>query len=94
MDITPELVKRVAANARLKLKEEEIKKFSEDLKEILESFAKLAEVDTEGVKPSFHPIPVKNVTREDIPGKCLDREEALSLTPHKTDKYFRGPKVI
>ena len=59
MEITPELVKRVATNARLKLKEEEIKKFSEDLKEILESFKKLAEVNTEGVKPSFHPIPVK-----------------------------------
>ena len=94
MDITPELVKRVAANARLKLKEEEVKKFAAEMKEILANFAKLAEVNTDGVEPSFHPIPVKNVAREDKPGKCLNREEALALTPHKKDGYFRGPKVL
>jgi aspartyl-tRNA(Asn)/glutamyl-tRNA(Gln) amidotransferase subunit C len=94
MEITPELVKRVAANARLSLKEDEVKKFAADMKEILANFEKLAEVNTEGVEPSFHPIPVKNVTREDEPGECLDREKALSLTPHKTDKYFRGPRVL
>ncbi len=94
MEITPELVKRVAANARLNLKEEEVKKFAAEMKEILATFEKLAEVKTENVEPSFHPIPVKNVVREDKPEKCLDREEALSLTPHRKDKYFRGPKTI
>jgi aspartyl-tRNA(Asn)/glutamyl-tRNA(Gln) amidotransferase subunit C len=94
MNITPEIVKRVAANARIKLKEEEIKKFAAEMQDILGNFAKLAEVNTDGVEPSFHPIPVKNVTREDKPGKCLDREEALSLTPHRKDKYFRGPKIL
>jgi aspartyl-tRNA(Asn)/glutamyl-tRNA(Gln) amidotransferase subunit C len=94
MDITPELVKRVAANARLNLKEDEVKKFAAEMKDILANFEKLSEVNTDGVEPSFHPIPVKNVTREDKPGKCLDREEALSLTPHKKNGYFRGPKTI
>ncbi len=94
MDITPDLVKRVAANARLKLKEEEIKKFAAEMKEILATFEKLSEVDTKDVEPSFHPIPVKNVAREDKPGKCVDREDALSLTPHKKNGYFRGPKVL
>ena len=94
MEITPELIKRVAANARLHLKEEEIKKFAADMKEILENFKKLSEVNTDNVEPSFHPIPIKNVTREDEPGECLDREKALSLTPHRTDKYFKGPKVL
>lgn len=94
MDITPELVKRVAANARLNLKEDEVRKFAAEMKEILENFKKLAEVNTDGVEPSFHPIPVKNVAREDKVGKCLDRDEALSLTPHKKDGYFRGPKTI
>lgn len=94
MDITPELVKRVAQNARLNLKEEEIKKFAIEMKEILANFQKLSEVNTDDVEPSFHPIQVKNVAREDKPGKCLDREEALSLTPHKKDGYFRGPKTI
>ena len=64
------------------------------MKEILANFEKLSEVNTDNVEPSFHPIPVKNVAREDKPGKCLDREEALSLTPHQKNGYFRGPKTI
>jgi len=94
MEITPDIVRKVAANARLKLKEEEVKKFAAELKEILAAFKKLSEVDTKNVKPSFHAVEVKNVSRKDVPGKCLDREEALSLTPHKKNGYFRGPKVI
>ncbi len=94
MEITPELVKRVAANARLNLKDTEVKQFAAEMKDILATFEKLTEVKTDNVEPSFHPIPVKNVAREDKPGPCLDREEALALTPHKKDKYFRGPKVI
>ncbi len=94
MNITPEIVKRVAANARLNLKEDEVKHFAAEMKEIIGLFEKLAEVDTSNVEPSFHPIPVKNVSREDVPGECLDREKALSLTPHKKDGYFRGPKVV
>jgi len=94
MDITPEVVKRVADNARLKLKEEEIRKFAQELKEILTTFQKLAEVNTDNIAPSFHPIPIKNVTRKDKLSECLDRDKALSLTPHTKGKYFRGPKVI
>ena len=94
MEVTPELVKRVAANARLKLKDEEIRKFAAEMQDILKDFEKLAQVDTEGLEPSFHPIPIKNVSREDIVGECVDREEALALTPHRTDKYFKGPKVL
>ncbi len=94
MNITPEIVKRVAANARLTLKEDEVRHFAAEMKEIVGLFEKLAEVDTSNVEPSFHPIPVKNVSREDVPGECLDREKALSLTPHKKNGYFRGPKVV
>lgn len=94
MEITPDVVKKVAENARIKLKQEELKKFSEDMQEILDTFSKLAEADTEKVQPSFHPIPIQNVMREDTPGKCADRESALSLTPHRTEEYFKGPKTI
>lgn len=94
MNITPDLVKQVAANSRLKLSEEEVKHFAAEMKDIIAWFEKLSEVNTENVEPSFHPVPVKNVSREDVPGECLDREKALSLTPHKKDGYFRGPKVV
>ena len=94
MDINLDIVKKVAVNARLKLKEEELKKFADEMKDILDTFSKLSEVDTNNLAPSFHPVPVVNKTREDKVGECLNREEALELTPHHKDGYFRGPKVL
>ncbi|PIN75381.1 Asp-tRNA(Asn)/Glu-tRNA(Gln) amidotransferase GatCAB subunit C [Candidatus Woesearchaeota archaeon CG10_big_fil_rev_8_21_14_0_10_37_12] len=94
MEITPELVKHVAQTARLNLKEEELKKYAAEMQEILNTFEKLSEVDTTGVEPSFHPIPIKNITRKDEPNDCLPREKILELTKHKTNEHFKGPKVL
>ena len=63
-------------------------------KEALEYFSKLDEVNTDQVNPSFQPVEIKDVLREDEEEKCLSQEEALSLTEHKKDGYFKGPKVV
>lgn len=94
MDITPELVKKIATQARLNLSDAEIKQFVPQLKEILQNFSELDKVDTKNVQPSFHPIEIKNVSREDVVGECLNQDDALSSTPHKRNGYFRGPKTL
>ncbi|MBI4447687.1 Asp-tRNA(Asn)/Glu-tRNA(Gln) amidotransferase subunit GatC [Candidatus Woesearchaeota archaeon] len=94
MKIGKELVEKVAKNARIKLSEEEIKRFIPEFKEILETFSKLNEVNTDLIKPSFQPVQIKNVTRKDVAKKCLTQEEALGSTQHKKDGYFKGPKVM
>ncbi len=94
MKVDKELILKVATNARINLKEEEIKEFISQFKEILDSFSKLNEVNTNNVKPSFHPIDIKNVLREDVVKGCLSQEEALSNAKNKKDGYFKGPKVI
>jgi len=94
MEIDKKLLQHVAEVARLKLTEEEIKKFLPQLEEALEFFSKLQEVNTDGIKPNFQPIELKNVMRDDIEKKCLTQDEALSLTEHKKDGYFKGPRAI
>ena len=94
MEINESLIKKVAEVARLQLTDSEIKKFTPQLREALETFSKLQEVDTKGVKPSFQPVEIKNVLREDVPKQCLTQEQALSQTKHKKDGYFKGPKVV
>ncbi len=89
-----ELLLRVAANARLNLTEAEIKKFLPQMQDILAAFSKLDELDVSKQEPSFQPLPIKNVFREDKVGKCLSQEEALFNTTHKKDGYFKGPKVL
>ena len=94
MNIDRKLLEKVAQVARLKLTEEEIKKFLPQLKEAIAFFSKLEEIETEGIKPSFQPVGLKNSLREDEPKQCLSQDEALSLTEHKKDGYFRGPRAI
>ncbi|MBS3132389.1 Asp-tRNA(Asn)/Glu-tRNA(Gln) amidotransferase subunit GatC [Candidatus Woesearchaeota archaeon] len=94
MEINESLIRKVAEVARLELTDSEIKKFTPQLREALENFSKLQEVDTKGVKPSFQPVEIKNVLREDVPKQCLTQEQALSQTKHKKDGYFKGPKVV
>ncbi|MEM5797496.1 MAG: Asp-tRNA(Asn)/Glu-tRNA(Gln) amidotransferase subunit GatC [Candidatus Aenigmatarchaeota archaeon] len=90
--IDGELIKRVADNARLKLTEEEIEKFTVQLKDVLQAFKSLDEVDTNDVKPSFHPQKISDVYREDESEKFS--WEPLANTKHKEGKYFKGPRIV
>ena len=92
--INKDLIEHVAEVARLKLTDNEIEKFSKELREIIESFSKLDEVDTNGIEPSLQPVELKNMLREDKEEISFTQEEALSLTDHKKDGYFKGPKVV
>jgi len=94
MNITKELVKRVAQQSRLDLSDEEVEKLIPQLKEILQAFSEIDKLDTKNVEPSFHPIEIKNVLREDKIKEGLSNEDALSLTPHKKNNYFLGPKTL
>jgi len=93
MKIDEELVKHVAQIARLSLSEEEIAKFTPEMQEIIGLFEELSGMELDE-DPSFQPIEIKDVFREDSPGECLTQDEALSLTEHKKDGYFKGPKAI
>lgn len=94
MQVDRKVLEHVAQVARLKLTEKEIEKFLPQLKESLEFFSQLKEINTDNVKPSFHPVELKNTMRNDQEGECLSQDEALSLTKHKKDGYFKGPKAI
>jgi aspartyl-tRNA(Asn)/glutamyl-tRNA(Gln) amidotransferase subunit C len=91
-DVDKDLVSYLAEVARLKLSKEEVEKFSEQLKAIIEAFEELDEVDTENVAPSFHPLELSDIVREDLVEKW--HWDPLSNTKHKEGKYFKGPKII
>ncbi len=93
MIVDKKLIESVAKNARLELDPSEVKEFIPQFSEVLELFSLLEEVDTEDVVPSFQPIEIKNVLREDVPEKSLSQQDALKNTSLKKDGYFMGPKV-
>ncbi len=65
MALTRDEVLHVADLARLSLVPEEIEVVTRQLNDILAYVEKLQELDTEGVEPLAHVIPVFNVFRED-----------------------------
>lgn len=87
-------VRDVAMLSRLNLSDAEVAKFSTQLSAILGYIEKLNELDTEGVEPLAHSLPVKNVFREDEPHQCLDREKALQNSPDSDMEFFIVPKIL
>ncbi len=94
MRLTPEQVEHVALLARLRLTDEERELFTTQLNSILEHFEQLQQIDTSGVEPMSHAVPVSNVLREDEPRASLRPEEALANAPDADRDCFRVPRVI
>ena len=92
--ISKEQVEHVAWLARIELSEEEKELYTKQFNDILAYFEKLAELDTEDVPPELHVARLVNVCREDVPGKPLDREEALRNAPKKREGYFEAPRIL
>ncbi len=93
--IDKNVVKKVSEIARLNLSEKEVERFSVDLENILAAFKELRKVNTEGVEPTFQPLDVKDVLREDKKQDSLGKKTALeNAQQNKEDGYFKGPKVV
>ena len=91
--ITEEDVHHIANLAKIELKPEEVEKFRREFQKIIEYFNILDEVPEE-IEPTYHVLPLKNVFREDVPSRSLDREEVLMNARHVEDGYFKGPKIV
>ena len=89
MSLTREEVLHIAQLAHLGLSEDEVPKFQEQLSEILDHFEALRALDTEGVPPTSHPLPLESVMREDEVAPSLPVEDVLANAPNAEDDLFR-----
>lgn len=98
--INKKTLDHLAELARIKLTPEESKKYLKDLKNILDHFTELKEVNTEKVKPLTGGTDLQNVFREDavdfgqraemvnIEGRIID------AFPETEKGYLKVPKVF
>jgi aspartyl-tRNA(Asn)/glutamyl-tRNA(Gln) amidotransferase subunit C len=84
----------VARLARIDLTDEELDLYAGQLAVVLDHAAQVAALDTTGVEPTAHPLPLKNVFRDDVPVPSLDREEVLSQAPAVEDDRFLVPRIL
>src|SRR5687767_15092204 len=94
MEITNELVDKLATLARLRFDNEEREEIKSDLEKMIRFVDKLNELDTTGIEPLTHITGNVNMLREDsVEGMC-SKEDALRNAAHKDDNFFKVPKVI
>jgi aspartyl-tRNA(Asn)/glutamyl-tRNA(Gln) amidotransferase subunit C len=92
--ISREDVAHVARLARLDLTEEELDRFAGQLAAVLDHANDVASLDTAGVEPTAHPLPLRNVLREDVVAPSLPRREVLAQAPAAEENRFRVPRIL
>jgi aspartyl-tRNA(Asn)/glutamyl-tRNA(Gln) amidotransferase subunit C len=92
--ITRDDVTHVARLARLELSDDELERFTGQLADVLAHASDIEALDTEGVPPTAHPLPLRNVLRDDVVMPSLDRDEVLAAAPDVEDRRFRVPPIL
>jgi aspartyl-tRNA(Asn)/glutamyl-tRNA(Gln) amidotransferase subunit C len=87
-------IEKVARLARLELSEEEKVTFGNQLEQILTHMEQLNRLDTAGVEPTSHAIPIDNVFREDEVKSSFAQEEVLVIAPDEESGHFKVPRII
>ena len=94
MALTSSEVLHIARLARIALSDADVQRFTPQLSGILDHFAALAAVDTEGLEPTAHPLPLSNVMRADNVAPSLSQAEVLANAPEQEDGFFRVRAVL
>ncbi len=92
--ITRDEARHVVALARLSLDADELSVMVRELDAILEYVETLEGVDTEGVPPTAHVIPLATPLREDRPCEPIDPLRAVANAPQSEGSAFVVPLVI
>jgi aspartyl-tRNA(Asn)/glutamyl-tRNA(Gln) amidotransferase subunit C len=94
MKINQQDVEHVARLARLSLNPDDLKTMTGQMDAILGYVDKLNELDTSGIEPMAHAVPMSNAFREDEITEPIGVEQALQNAPQRNDNYFKVPKII
>lgn len=94
MDISNEMIDKLADLSKLEFNADENEKLKEDLNKIITFIDKLNELDTEKVEPLIFMSDEVNVLREDEVKQIITHEEAMKNAPAKDSDYFRVPKFL
>jgi aspartyl/glutamyl-tRNA(Asn/Gln) amidotransferase C subunit len=92
--LTAAEVRHIARLARLRLSDEDVERFRDDVSAVLNYAQKLEELDLDEVEPMSHPLDVSNRLDEDVEGPVLPREILLGLTPAVEGPFIAAPRVL
>ena len=94
MKIDNKVVEYVAHLARLQLQPDEVELYTQQLDRILAYMDKLNSLDTTGIEPTTHVIPLTNVFRDDVVDHNFQTEESVGNAPERKGSSFKVPPII
>ncbi len=94
MSLTLDDVRKVAKLARLELADADLARLQPQLSAILDYVDQLQQLNTEGIEPLAHPLPIANAFRDDVPTPSLSVDDALANAPNRIGDYFGVPAVF
>ncbi len=94
MPLTDDQVRWVAHLARLEFDPHELTLFTGQLNKIVDDVNQLQAVDTDGVEPLSHPLPIQNIFRDDETKPSLTADEALANAPNRKGNFYAVPAVM
>lgn len=87
-------VEHVAHLARLGLTEAELARLEGELNGILEQYAILARLATDGIAPTAQTIELANILRDDVAAPSLPPDEAIGNAPERDGDFVVVPAII
>ena len=92
--ISEQEVKKIAELSRLSLTNEELKKRTKDMNNILDYIDTLNEIDTENVEELYNVHDMNNSLREDNYESSLDKKDVLANSPNSNSDYIEVPLTV
>lgn len=95
-NITTKEVQHLAELSSLRLDTEELNELTDELEAILGYVDQLAELDTDGVEPTYQVTGLENVGRQDVVVEAqVSRQQLLDLAPDGfKNNQIKVPKVL
>jgi aspartyl-tRNA(Asn)/glutamyl-tRNA(Gln) amidotransferase subunit C len=94
MSVDAKTVKRIGRLARIRIEDDEVAKYQEELNAILGFVEQLEEVDVSGVEPMTSVTPMQLRRRKDEITDGGYPDKVVKNAPLSEDDFFMVPKVV
>lgn len=93
-EITHDEVAHLARLAHIEMDDEELNRMAGELAVIVDAVKSVSEAVGEDVPATSHPLPLRNVLREDVVGNTFTQEQSLSGAPDAEEGRFKVPAIL
>jgi aspartyl-tRNA(Asn)/glutamyl-tRNA(Gln) amidotransferase subunit C len=94
MNLSPDVVAKVAKLARIRLTQSEEESLAAELNNILSYVEQLQQANVEGVEPLAHCLPLQNAFRADEQQPSLPVSDVLANAPKRAGDFFSVPAIL